>query len=329
MSGKYSMMGARLGTVLRRGGLLRALRLGAVGVVVALFVAGVGWGAIEIQRQRPATPLQTGKWQTYQDRELGWSLAYPPGWHRQTFDDVFIGPTLRGALVSNVAFEFRHPDLGDSGHTSAWDMRGLPPHAVVVEFHALARFGPPTQPPAAVFPLSLDDAERVRDRPAYGAPQPRLLLSLGETGYAVFAWFGPNASEQDRELARRIVASITFGGAPIPAPPGEPIFFPTWDTSSGVPGALLEGATLVRHNDCLFARGGTSTRDVLLVWPDGLRFEGDRVLDGPGREVARVGGPFRSGGGFREPEHAENLIGEPIPPLCRAPGETVWLIGEI
>jgi hypothetical protein len=204
---------ARLGIVLRRGGLRRSLRLGAVGAVVALFVAGVAWGALEIQRQRSVTPLDTARWKTYRDRELGWSMGHPPGWHVQTFHDEFIGGTFRGAVVSNVDYEFRHPDLGASRHTSAWDMRGLPPHAAVVQFRAMERFGLPTQPPAALFPLSLDHAQRVRDRPPYGAPQPRLFLPLAGTGYAVFAWFGSEASTHDRAIAERIVASITFASS--------------------------------------------------------------------------------------------------------------------
>jgi hypothetical protein len=174
-------------------------------------VAGLGWGAIELQRQRVVTSLDTTKWETYRDGQLGWSMAYPPGWHLQTFDEGGHG-TFRGVLVSNVEFDFRHPDLKDTG-TTAWDMRGLPTHAVVVQFQyllpRLERSGQPDTP----FPLSLDDARPVRDRPAYGAPQPRLFLPViaeGEPGYAVFAWLGPDTSERDREIAERIVASIRF-----------------------------------------------------------------------------------------------------------------------
>jgi Tol biopolymer transport system component len=179
-----------------------------------------------VQGQRLTTPLDTPRWETYRDRQLGWSMAYPSEWRLQTFHEEFIGPTFRGALVSNVDFEFRHPDLGEGAHTGAWDMRGLPPDAVVVEFHALARFGLPTEPPDTKLPLSLDDARPVRDRPPYGAPQPRLFLSLGETGYAMFAWFGPNASERDREIARRIVATITFDATPPSSESIEP--FAIW-----------------------------------------------------------------------------------------------------
>jgi PASTA domain-containing protein len=209
---------ARLGNVLRRGGQRRSLRLGALGAAVALFVAGVGWGAIEIQRQRQATPLDSATWQTYRDRQLGWSMASPPGWHLQTFDEGGHG-TFRGVLVANVEFDFRHPDLRDTW-TGAWDMRGLPTDAVVVQFqYLLPRFEPSGQPDTP-FPLSLDDARPVRDRPAYGAPQPRLFLPViaeGEPGYAVFAWFGSEASPNDRAIAERIVASITFASSRPPA----------------------------------------------------------------------------------------------------------------
>lgn len=203
----------RLRRVVRRDGLLRAARWGAIGATVGVFLTGLGWAGLEVRRQQAATPADTWEWRTYRDPELGWSMAYPPGWHLQTFDEQFLGPTFRGALVANVDFQFRHPDLGQGRHTSAWDMRELPSHAMVVEFHAVARYGLPTDAPGAQFPLSLDDARPVRDRPAYGAPQPRLFLPLGETGYAVFAWFGPDASEPDRQIAHRIVASIRFAGS--------------------------------------------------------------------------------------------------------------------
>jgi hypothetical protein len=81
------------------------------------------------------------------------------------------------------------------------------------------------------------------------------------------------------------------------------IFFPTWDTSKGVPGALLGEATLIREDGCLFARGTPGTRELLLVWPDGFRFDevnGGRVLDATGDVVATVGGPLRLGGGIPE-----------------------------
>jgi hypothetical protein len=142
-------------------------------------------------------------------------MAYPPGWHLQTFDEG----GFRGVLVSSVEFEFRHPDLGDTG-TTAWDMRGLATHAVVVQFQYLLPRLEPSGQRDTPFPLSLDDARPVRDRPAFGAPQPRLWLPIiveGNPGYAVFAWFGLEASPHDRVIAERVVASIKFALSGPPA----------------------------------------------------------------------------------------------------------------
>jgi outer membrane protein assembly factor BamB len=209
-----------LRSILRRGGLRRTARWGAIGVVVAVFLAGLGWAGLEIRRQQAATPADTSDWRTYRDPELGWSVAYPPGWRLQAFDqEIGLLAAFRGVLVSNVDFRFHHPDLGDDAHTTAWDMRGIPAHAVVVEFHFQSRFGGPNEKPQMPFPLSLEDAQPSRDRPAYGAPQPRLFLPVRGTSYAVNAWFGPDASEQDREIARRMVASIRTTGAEVSEEP--------------------------------------------------------------------------------------------------------------
>jgi hypothetical protein len=119
-------------------------------------------------------------------------------------------------LVSNVPFQFSHPHPHRVGYsTTAWDMKGLPQTAAVVQVQ-LGDFGPigPLQPPWTRFPLDLADAKRVRDHPAFGAPQPRLFLPLTiphqPHNYAVFAWFGRRASQADRHLASQIVASLQF-----------------------------------------------------------------------------------------------------------------------
>ena len=163
----------------------------------------------------PETAISEGQsWKTHGD-PFGWSMAYPPGWRLQTFHEETLA-TFRGALVSNVDFEFRHPDLGEGTYTTEWDMRGLPPDAVVVQLQYLVRNATTTTAPDSDLPLSLNRAERVQDEPAYGAPQPRLYLPLvieGRDGYSVFAWFGPKASQRDRLITERIVASIVFAPA--------------------------------------------------------------------------------------------------------------------
>ena len=60
------------------------------------------------------------------------------------------------------------------------------------------------------FPLSLDDAEMIKSGPRYGSP-PRLYIQVclvnGNT-FTVNAWFFPEASARDRELADELISSI-------------------------------------------------------------------------------------------------------------------------
>jgi hypothetical protein len=96
--------------------------------------------------------------------------------------------------------------------------------------------------------------------------------------------------------------------------------------------ALLVEATLVRHDGCVFAAGVSG--EELLVWPPGFRFEdigGGRVVDPAGDVVATVGGPLpEMGGGLATADFAEEaFIGGAIPEPCTAPGESVWIVGDI
>jgi hypothetical protein len=116
-------------------------------------------------------------------------------------------------------------------------------------------------------------------------------------------------------------------------PTGGEVFFPTRSENvRDVMQALLGEATLLRHDSCLFAAGVSG--EELLVWPPGFRFEdigGGRVVDPAGDVVATVGGPLpRMGGGVSTADFAEEAFIEgTIPDPCRAPGESVWIVGEI
>ncbi|MBI4728557.1 MAG: hypothetical protein HY775_03535 [Acidobacteria bacterium] len=207
---------------------VRAHHRRRVGLTSVLAVAVAVAAALAIPRESPrilvpAPPREAG-WRTYRDAQLGWSMLYPPGWHAQSFDErrrVW----LRGALVSNIDHVFDHPAIKD-GWTSAWDMRGLPSSLVAVEFRLMVRGGPGRRsvPPDTPFPLSLDQAGSHGGGPEgaaeYGAP-PSLDLPVTVRGNAYFVtvWIGPGASEKDKEIARRVVESISFeadGGSPSP-----------------------------------------------------------------------------------------------------------------
>lgn len=158
---------------------------------------------------------------------------------------------------------------------------------------------------------------------AEGAPAEVRLLDLESSTVKTV---DPGRAEQDLPLWE-----ATVGGSP---EEGE-VFFPTWraETLNSVPQALLAGATLIRHDDCLFART-SSGEEELLVWQPGSRYEeaaGGRVVDAAGEVVATVGDPLpRMGGGNYTASFAEeSFIGDVIPEPCRGPGESVWLVGEI
>jgi hypothetical protein len=135
---------------------------------------------------------------------------------------------------------------------------------------------------------------------------------------------------RETRLLALLIGAAALAGCGRSSDPG--IFFPTWDTSGGIPQALLEDATLILDQGCLFAETAEATAPLLLVWPEGFRFErdGGRVLEPSGNVVATVGETARLVGGATGSGHAEELIGEPIPAACRRRGdETVWLVGEV
>lgn len=101
------------------------------------------------------------------------------------------------------------------------------------------------------------------------------------------------------------------------------IFFPTYEPTMFMQ-ALLDGQVLDARRGCLFAG------DALLVWPEAFTFDRRAVVDLDTDEVVyRLGDEASLGGGLVDPAYAEDLIGEPIPAVCRGGPESVWLVGEV
>lgn len=143
------------------------------------------------------------------------SARIPATWHTQTFDNDVGLATHTGFVVSNLPHRFDYPDLGGGRSTSAWDMSAVPPHAVVVELSRVVRLpgacnAGPWNEPVTNFPLSLDDAEMIKSGPRFGSP-PRLYIPVCHVNgnhFTVNAWFFPEASARDRELADELIGSI-------------------------------------------------------------------------------------------------------------------------
>ncbi|MBI4728075.1 MAG: hypothetical protein HY775_01020 [Acidobacteria bacterium] len=152
------------------------------------------------------------RWKTYHD-PLGWFLRYPASWRVQPFHlEMFRWGDEQGALVGNLDREVHR-----KGQTTGWDLRGLPPGFVVVLFQRYT-YGagpklPPTPPrPYTRFPLSFDDAQPSSPR-AFGVSRSLAIdvVPRGRGGsWTVWVWFGSKVSQEDRAIAKRIVASVRF-----------------------------------------------------------------------------------------------------------------------
>lgn len=283
-------------------------RLTVVSVVVIAVAAGA---ALAIPRLRPSPPVLVPAprgWATYHDPQFGWSMSYPASWHLQSFDEQS-RISFRGALVSNLDHAFRHPAIKD-GYTTAWDMRGLPSDLVVVQFqHAVDGPARPTPaPPDSTFPLSLDAAP-MKGPPGraagdeYGAP-PSLALPVtvrGDAAYSVVAWIAPDAPEGDKDLARRVVASIAFDAGGTPAagdlePASDALRFVDashgWAAGAGFILATTDGGRTWTRQDS--GQANISSLDFVDV-SRGWALAGDRFLataDG-GRGWVELDEPFR------------------------------------
>jgi hypothetical protein len=87
---------------------------------------------------------------------------------------------------------------------------------------------------------------------------------------------------------------------------------------AGLPG------TLVANHGCLLLEAQTGTT-YLLIWPDTYRLEGDAVVNGEDRVVARVGERHSFPGGERNLAQIEDATGGSIPGRCQT--ESYWLVG--
>ena len=132
------------------------------------------------------------------------------------------------------------------------------------------------------------------------------------------------------------IASCSPAGDPNPAAvrsqePSGVVFLVQSATPDEVMQALFEGRVTRDERGCL--RIDDPDRHTV-VWPRGFTLQGAggelRVLDGTGREVGRIGGSFRLGGGEVPVLHE----GLPVSPAVRqranesCPGR-FWLVGEV
>jgi hypothetical protein len=156
----------------------------------------------------PTTPSGAqADWHSYTDQLLGMSMDVPGWWDVHPFSGICPRHGLIGTLVANVPFEFQAAEDDHDRCLAEWNLRPLPPSAVVVE----VRQGIPNPTGSVDLPLSLDDARTIPP----GSFQPLetrvLTFQLDGRWWKATVWFGSEASDDDLASARRIIASVRAG----------------------------------------------------------------------------------------------------------------------
>jgi hypothetical protein len=184
--------------------------------LTVLIAAAVGLTAILIANsalgptERRIGPLDTSAWRTSEVPTLHLKFRHPDSWFVQVVDETIGHIGFQGAAVSNIRHRFRHPDLGRNEATSLWDLRELPPDSVVVSIEHIEG-GPMTNEELIDSELPLNFGHRRNvptPSPGPGWEEGWLPFVMDGKSDTVRVWVGADASEREREIARRIVASI-------------------------------------------------------------------------------------------------------------------------
>jgi hypothetical protein len=134
----------------------------------------------------------------YREPQDGWTVSYPASMSAHAIGYAKGMLCARGAVIASSA---------DVRPTEEVNFRRFPPDAVA--FGLVRYFGGPAREmggPETRLPL-----ERARFTSVRGAPPPATLEQLinanGSTWH-VFVWFGPKASDKDKDAVWRIVRTI-------------------------------------------------------------------------------------------------------------------------
>jgi hypothetical protein len=134
----------------------------------------------------------------YREPQDGWTVSYPASMSPQAIGYA------KGMLLARGAVIASSPDVRA---TEEVFFRRFPPDAVA--FGLVRYFGGPGQKllsPETRLPL-----ERTRFTPVRGTPPPATLeqsFHANGSTWHVFVWFGPKASDEDKDAVWRVVRSI-------------------------------------------------------------------------------------------------------------------------
>jgi hypothetical protein len=206
----------RLPDVLRRGSRRRAARFTAIGATLAVFVGAASWVGLTLPDDDPAIPANVADWRTFASlEENGWTVQVPPTWLIQGFGPCRFSPIHRGAVVTNVDFEFRNRDGALAGCGEPYVWAGFPRDGVALAFQPYEPFGLIFPRPVTPFPLTpdmLSETGAVRGGPSESYTVIRLPGRLPPVAI-VRRWVGPEAPPRDVAALDRILGSLQVRGA--------------------------------------------------------------------------------------------------------------------
>lgn len=197
--------------VLRRGNRRRSARFTTIGAAVAVFSGAIAWAGLTLPREIARIPADISEWRTFASLEADrWTVQVPPPWHIQTLEPCRLSAIQRGAIVTNVDFEFRNRDGALPGCGGPYVWAGFPRDGVALAVQPYVRFGLAISGPATPFPLTPDllhQSGAVRGGPS----ESYVFIRIPGEDYPlaiVSRWVGPDASAADVVALDRMLASL-------------------------------------------------------------------------------------------------------------------------
>ncbi|HEX9375570.1 MAG TPA: hypothetical protein VGB19_04935 [Actinomycetota bacterium] len=236
----------RLREVRRRGTRRRFVELASVLTVVAVLVGAVAVTAVSRRSNHEPSHERT-TWTAVGGPEAGWRIRYPSTWHLTETDDSGCAgtPVRRGAFISNLPFDWHHPDGTATGTCNGgrWVFAGFPSDGIALEIEPVGHMHGifPPQPDTA-FPIHKGDLDRghgIRGGPAHWY---ETVWRNGVWLMNVRLYVGVDVTSADRGASERTLESLRLDLPPAkPSRPAVPTTCGTPPQAVGRVGEPLRG----------------------------------------------------------------------------------------
>jgi len=236
----------RLREVRRRGTRRRFVELASVLSVVAVLVGAVAVTAVSRRSNHEPSHERT-TWTAVGGPEAGWRIRYPSTWHLTETDDSGCAgtPVRRGAFISNLPFDWHHPDGTATGTCNGgrWVFAGFPSDGIALEIEPVGHMHGifPPQPDTA-FPIHKGDLDRghgIRGGPAHWY---ETVWRNGVWLMNVRLYVGVDVTSADRGASERTLESLRLDLPPAkPSRPAVPTTCGTPPQAVGRVGEPLRG----------------------------------------------------------------------------------------